>query len=210
MIGVALASLQSLFPLYPSPVLKLCQLKRKVSSGTQRGGDLGVTANENAFSVVMFKKISNPNLPLGISREFFTSILIYPNSEARAKAKKRFASLLSSQCYQVLAITAPMFDVDDPTMLSHFIVGAALYMLDNKYGTFINCLGVSLNGNPEVCTLSNPFFVELSDCNLLSEISTFSRPEPKPRRDLPLFFQVNTTRSWQLLPLCLTWMTQLC
>jgi hypothetical protein len=31
--GVALASLQSLFPLYPSPsILKLCQLKRKVSA----------------------------------------------------------------------------------------------------------------------------------------------------------------------------------
>jgi hypothetical protein len=66
-----------------------------------------------------------------------------------------------------------MFDVDDPTMLSHFIVGAALYMFDNKYGTFINCLGVSLNGNPEVCTLSDRFFVELSNYNLLLETSTF-------------------------------------
>jgi hypothetical protein len=66
-----------------------------------------------------------------------------------------------------------MFDVDDPTTLSHFIVGAALYMFDNKHGTFINCLGVSLNGNPEVCTLSDRFFVELSNYNLLLETSTF-------------------------------------
>jgi hypothetical protein len=78
-IGVALASLQSLIPLYPSPYIpKLCQLKRKGSSRTQRAGDPGAAADEHAFLVVMFKKISNPNLPLGLSleslSEFFTSI----------------------------------------------------------------------------------------------------------------------------------------
>jgi hypothetical protein len=83
--------------------------------------------------------------------------------------------------------------VDDPTMLSHFIVGAALYMFDNKYGMFINCLGVILNGNPEVCTLSNPFFVELSDCNLLSEISTFSGFRIG---DFPPFYSPSGWFSW--------------
>jgi hypothetical protein len=78
-IGVAWTSLQSLFSLYPSPsILKLCQLKRKVAARSQQAGDPGVAVDEHAFLVVMFKKISNPNLPLGLLlesfSEFFTSI----------------------------------------------------------------------------------------------------------------------------------------
>ncbi len=91
--GVTLASLKSLFLLYPSPsILKLCQLKRKVSARTQRAGDPEVLPDEHAFLVVLFKKISNPNLPLGLSldsfSEFFTSLFFYPNSGARAESKK--------------------------------------------------------------------------------------------------------------------------
>jgi hypothetical protein len=52
--AVALASLQSLFLFYPSPsILKLCQLRRKVSAGTQRAGNPEVPPEEHAFLVVL-------------------------------------------------------------------------------------------------------------------------------------------------------------
>jgi hypothetical protein len=42
----------------------------------------------------------------------------------------------------------------------HAIVGAALYMHDNKNGSFIFTLGVLDRGDPQVCSLSDKHFPE--------------------------------------------------
>jgi hypothetical protein len=130
--GVMLAPLNSLSPIYPShTILQLALLKRKVSARAQRAGDPDVDTDELAFMVVMFKKINNKNLPPGLTVEAFSSV--NPN-------------------YHVLAITVPVFDVQDPSkLLTHFIVGAALIMFDNKRGSYINCLGVVDKGTPGIC-----------------------------------------------------------
>jgi hypothetical protein len=58
---------------------------------------------------------------------------------------------LLTQTITFLAITVPVFDLQDPSkLLTHFIVGAALFMFDNKYGSYINCLGVVDKGTPGV------------------------------------------------------------
>jgi hypothetical protein len=80
--GVALAPLNSLSPIYPScTIIQLALLKRNVSARTQRAGDPDVDTNELAFMVVMFKKISNKNLPPGLTVEafssFFTDLFTY-------------------------------------------------------------------------------------------------------------------------------------
>jgi hypothetical protein len=73
-----------------------------------------------------------------------------------------------------LAITVPVFDVQDPSkLLTHFIVGAALFIFDNKCGSYINCLGVVDKGTPGVCMLNGSYFIEPSTSNLLSDTARF-------------------------------------
>jgi hypothetical protein len=79
--------------------------------------------------VVMFKKINNKNLPPGLTVEafssFFTELFTYQTSEEKQSFKANIASLLVNPNYHVLAITVPVFDVQDPSqLLTHFIVGA--------------------------------------------------------------------------------------
>jgi hypothetical protein len=161
--GVALAPLNSLSHIYPSrTILQLALLKRNVSARTQRAGDPDVDTDELAFMVVMFKKINNKNLPPGLTVEalssFFTDLFTYQTSEERHAFKTNNASLLVNPNYHVLAITVPVFDVQDPSkLLTHFIVVAALFMFDNKRGSNINCLGVVDKGTPGVCMLNEMF-----------------------------------------------------
>jgi hypothetical protein len=128
--------------------------------------------------VVMFKKINNKNLPPGLTVEafssFFTDLFTYQTSEERHAFKTNIASLLVNPNYHVLAITVPVFDVQDPSkLLTHFIVGAALFMFDNKRGSYINFLGVVDKGTPGVCMLNGSYFVKLSTSNLLSDTACF-------------------------------------
>jgi hypothetical protein len=177
--GVALASLNSLSPIYPShTILQLALLKRKVSARTQRAGGPDVDTNELAFMVVMFKEINNKNLPPGLTVEafssFFTNLFTYQTSEERHAFKTNNASLLVNPNYHVLTITVPVFDVQDPSkLLTHFIVGAALFMFDNKRGSYFNCLGAVDKGTPGVCMLNGSFFVKPSTSNLLSDTARF-------------------------------------
>jgi hypothetical protein len=172
--GVALAPLNSLSPIYPSrTILQLALLKRKVSAQTQRAGDPDVDTDKLAFMVVMFKKVNNKNLPPGLTVEafssFFTNLFPYQTSGESHAFKTNNASLPVNPNYHVLAITVPVFDVQDPSkLLTHFIVGAALFMFDNKRGRNINCLGVVDKGTPGVCMLNGRFF-----CRTLNLKSTF-------------------------------------
>jgi hypothetical protein len=169
----ALAPLNSLSPIYPSrTILQLALLKRKVSSRTQRAGDPDVDTDELAFMVVMFKNSNNNNLPPGLTVEafssFFTDLFTYQTSEGRHAFKTNNASLLVNPNYHILVITIPVFDVQDPSkFLTHFIVGAALFMFDNKRGSYINCLGVVDKGTSGVCMLNGSYFVKPSTSNLL-------------------------------------------
>ncbi len=177
--GVAVAPLTSLSPIYPSrTILQLSLLKRKVSARTQRAGDPDVAVDELACMVVMFKKIKNKNVPPGLTVEtlssFFTDLFTYQTSEEKQSFKTKTAALLVNPNYHVLAITVPVFDVQDPSkLLTHFIVGAALFMFDNKRGSFISCLGVVDKGSPGVCMLNGSYFVEPSTSNLLSDTASF-------------------------------------
>jgi hypothetical protein len=118
--------------------------------------------------VVMFKKINKKNLPPGLTVEafssFFTDLFTYQTSVERHAFKTNIALLLVN----VLAITVPVFDVQNPNkLLTHFIVGTALFMFDNKRGS---CLGVVDKGTPGVCMLN---FDKPSNSNLLSDTARF-------------------------------------
>jgi hypothetical protein len=165
--GVALSPLNSLSPIYPSrTILQLALLKRKVSARTQRAGDPNVDTDELAFMVVMFKKLNNKNLPPGLTVEsfsnFFTDLFTYrPNfrGETCIQEKQRFITCQPKLPH--LAITVPVSGVQDPSKLvNHFILGAALFMFDNKRGSYVNCLSVVDKGSPDVCMLSASVFVE--------------------------------------------------
>jgi hypothetical protein len=177
--GIALAPLNSISPIYPSrTILQLALLKRKVSARTQRAGDPDVETGELAFMVVMFKKINNKNLFSGLTVEafysFFTDLFTYQTSEERQAFKTNNASLLLNPNYHLLAITVPVFDVQDTSkLLTHFIVGAALFIFDNKRGSYINCLGVVDKGTPGVCMLNGSYFVESSTSNQLLDTARF-------------------------------------
>jgi hypothetical protein len=177
--GVALAPLNSLSHIYPSrTILQLALFKRKVSAQSQRAGDPDVDIDELAFMVVMIKKINNKSLPPGLTVEAFSSfstdLFTYQTSEERHAFKTNNASLLVNPNYHVLAITVPVFDVQYPSkLLTHFIVGAALFMFDNKRGSYINCLGVVDKGTPGVCILNESCFVDPSTSNLLSDTASF-------------------------------------
>jgi hypothetical protein len=156
------APLTSISPIYPSRIIfQLSLLKRKVSARSQRAGNPDVDIDELAFMVVMFKKINNKNLPPGLTVEafssFFTDLFTYQTSEEKHAFKTNIASLLVNPNYHVLAITVPVFDVKDLSkLLTHFIVGAALFMFDNKRGSYINCLGVVDKGTTGVCMSNLP------------------------------------------------------
>jgi hypothetical protein len=126
----------------------------------------------------MFKKINNKNLPPGLTVEafssFFTDLFTYQTTEERHAFKTNIASSLVNPNYHVLAITVPVFDVQDPSkLLTHFIVDAALFMFDNKSGSYINCLGVVDKGTPGVCMLNKRFFVKPLTSNLLLDTARF-------------------------------------
>jgi hypothetical protein len=67
----------------------------------------------------------------------------------------------------VLAITVPIFSSDDPSQLTHFIVGVALYIYDNKHGSYITLLGVTDIGDPSTCTLSTRNFIDKKKSGVL-------------------------------------------
>jgi hypothetical protein len=104
----------------------------------------------------MFNKINSRNLPLPVGltvdafSKFFTSMFMFQTSDARDDFKKSNTSLMANQHYLYLwAITVPSFDVQDPSKLNQFIVGAALFMYDNKRESFVNwCLGVTYPVHP--------------------------------------------------------------
>jgi hypothetical protein len=128
--------------------------------------------------VVMFKKINNKNIPPGLTVEtlssLFTDLFTYPTSGEKQSFKANTAALLVNPHYHILAITVPVFDVQYPSnLLTHFIVGAALFMFDIKRGSYINCLGVVDKGTPGVCMLNGSYFVEPSTSNLLSDTARF-------------------------------------
>jgi hypothetical protein len=64
---------------------------------------------------------------------------MYQTSEERDEFKKANTSLLLvNPNYHVLPITVPWFDVQHPSkLLTHFIVGA-LFMYDDKRGSYVN------------------------------------------------------------------------
>jgi hypothetical protein len=177
--GVAVAPLTSLSPIYPSrTILQLSLHKRKVSARTQRAGDPDVVIDELAFMVVMFKKMNNKNLSPGLTVEafssFFTDLFTYQTSEEKHAFRTKMASLLVNPNYHVLLITVPVFDVQDPSkLLTHYIVGAVLFMFDNKRGSYVNCLGVVDKGTSGVCMLNGSYFVEPSTSSLLSDTARF-------------------------------------
>jgi hypothetical protein len=115
-----------------------------------------------------------PGLTVEAFSSFFTNLFTYQTSGERHAFKTNIALLLLNPNYHVLAITIPVFDVQDPSnLLTHFIVGAALFMFDNKRGSYINCLGVVDKGPPGVCMLNGSYFVEPSTSNLLSDTACF-------------------------------------
>jgi hypothetical protein len=103
-----------------------------------------------------------PGLTVEAFSFFFTDLFTYQTSGERHAFKTNIASLLVNPNYHVLAITVPVFDIQDPSkLLTHFIVGAALFMFDNKRGSYINCLGVVDKGTPGVCMLNGSYLSNL-------------------------------------------------
>ena len=140
--GVAVATLQSLSPIYPkTSLMQLASLQRKTSKRTERAGD---TDKKPAFAVVFFKSV-NDNLPAGVTAVafagFFTAQFKHNNSAARAAFKQKKLDLIENPFYYVLAVTVPVFSLEDSSQLFHYIVGAAMFMYD-KRGIFISSLGV--------------------------------------------------------------------
>jgi hypothetical protein len=86
------------------------------------------------FGSYILKKINNPNLPVGLTvnafSELFTSSLFtFQASDARDDFKKSDALLIANQHYY-------------PSKLKHFIVCVALFLYDNKRGSFLTVLVV--------------------------------------------------------------------
>jgi hypothetical protein len=124
-------------PALPSSGFLIC--KENCPLLTQQADNKEADLNESAVLVVMFKRI-NHNLPLGLSAEsisnFFTSLFTFPSSGAAAAHRNHIMDLIVNPHYSVLAITVPMFSVDDPSTLFHYIVAAVLFTYDKKSGTF--------------------------------------------------------------------------
>jgi hypothetical protein len=175
--GVAQASLLSLTPIYPSDRLTwISNLRRKMSSNRPPGVP-AADMDDSAFSVCMFKRF-NHNLPTGLSSEtfaeFFSSLFTFSTPEEKIAHTNDMAELLANPQYSILAITSPTVSTNtDPPGLSHFIVGAALFMHDNKNGTFVSVIGVSDKGDPSLCSLSPMFFEDPAHKNRLSETASF-------------------------------------
>jgi hypothetical protein len=92
----------------------------------------------------MFKKFS-PSLPLGLTvdafAQFFTDLFTFQTSEEQEASFTSTKALLDNPHYIVLAITVPTFLSNDPSQLTHFIVGAALSINDKKHGSIkLSCI----------------------------------------------------------------------
>ncbi len=177
--GVAKSSLLSLSTIYPSPsILKLANLQRHTTERAVRGRDKAAVPNDETpvLSVVMFKKITNASLPSGLTRatflEFFTEQFTFETNHLREQFQKSVGHQLENPLYQILAITAPLYkpNEDDPY---HHIIAATLYMFDNKVGSYISLIGVSDKGYPDWCTLTEDYFFDPSQSDLLSPTATF-------------------------------------
>ena len=169
--GVAQAPLANLLPIYPSPSLQvLAQLQRNSSSRNQRAGDKASLPDELAISVVMFKKFS-PHVPAGLDVQavarFFTQLFTFPTSAEKDAFFHSTTALLKNPHYVVMAITVPTFLSDEPSQLTHFIIAAALYVYDNKHGSYISLIGTTDVGDTSVCTLSDKFFIDPSNSGVL-------------------------------------------
>ena len=169
--GVAVATLQSLSPIYPkTSLMQLASLQRKTSKRTERAGD---TDKKPAFAVVFFKSV-NDNLPAGVTvvafAEFFTAQFKHDNSAARAAFKQKQMDLIENPFYYVLAVTVPVFSLEDSSQLFHYIVGAAMFMYD-KRGIFISSLGVTASGSSNLCSLTSKFFIDAACTGILDEQS---------------------------------------
>jgi hypothetical protein len=176
--GVALASLSTLTPIYPSDRLVwLSNLRRKIMPLNQASGGTEADVDVLAFSVVMFNQL-NHNLPSGLSFEsfsdFFTSLFTFSTPEDAEASRNHTTEVMANPNYSILAITVPMFLADeDPPTLSHFIVGAALYTRDNKNGIFVSIVGIYGQGDSSPCALSSKFFVDPDQKDLLSDTGSF-------------------------------------
>jgi hypothetical protein len=174
--GMAVASLLSLLPIYPKPSLDiLSKLQRLTTPHAERAGDTSPTEDEPALQVVLFKKFSK-HLPLGLTSEtltkFFAGLFSSKSTEQDALYKTATSELLMSCHYYILAITAPMF-VKTGDALFQYIIGAAVYMYDNKHGSYVVLLGVTDKGYPDTCTLSEQFFSDPSASKVLSPTAAF-------------------------------------
>jgi hypothetical protein len=114
---------------------------------------------EQAIQVFFFKKLGQ-HTPSGITSsslvEFVTRQFVFTTESVKADSMKRTTKLIENLSYNVLAITALVFDTNTNT-LTHHIVGVVLYMHD-KHGSFVFTLGTEDQGNTTVCNLSNKFF----------------------------------------------------
>ena len=174
--GVAIAPLLSLLPVYPKPSLDiLSRLQRLTTPRAERAGDTSPTEDEPALQVVLFKKFSK-HLPLGLTSEtlttFFAGLFNSKSKGQYAEYKTATNELLMSGHYYIMAITAPMF-VKTGDELFHYIIGAAVYLYDNKHGSYVVLLGVTDKGHPEQCTLSKQFFSDPSASGVLSPTASF-------------------------------------
>jgi hypothetical protein len=176
--GVAISSLHNLSDIFPSSsILQLSTLQRNTSerTGGQRKKGVDVSDEEPAFTVVMFKKQS-PSVPPGLTNEllskFFTNLFTYDSAGLKDEFKTSVTSLLDNPLYYVLAITVPLYKPDEDE-LHHYIIAAALYMYDNKNGTYISSFGVSDKGYHGWCTLSQEYFIDPSKSELLSPTTSF-------------------------------------
>jgi hypothetical protein len=119
--------------------------------------------SEHAFQVVVFKKLTNQLVPKGIDSEslvnFFSSQVTFGNAKERNEFEAATKYQIATPNYHVLCITALVYDPVQKIMI-HAIVGAALYMHDNKNGSFIFTLGVLDRGDPQVCSLTDKHFSE--------------------------------------------------
>jgi hypothetical protein len=175
--GVAQASLSSLLPIYPSNTLIwLSNLQRKLSPKTEQAGNKKVDAEESAFLVVMCIRINHNLLP-GLLAEsisnFFTSLFTFPSPVEADAHRNHIVDLIANPHYSILAITVPMFSVEDLITLFHYIVAAVLYKKDNKNGTFIAFLGCCEKGDPAHFSLMPQFNVDPVNLNQLSVTATF-------------------------------------
>jgi hypothetical protein len=170
-LALAQASLANLLSMYPSPsIADLAHLQRYSSNRSLQAGDTAAIHDESAFSVIMFKHFSG-SLPLGLTvdafAQFFTDLFTFQTTEECETSFISTKALLDNPHYIVLAITIPTFLSNDPSQLTHFIVGAALYIYDHKHGSYVTLLGVTNIGDPSTCTLFARYFIDKKNSGVL-------------------------------------------